>query len=59
MQKAPALERMSIRVSGETHAKLKEIAKRQGRTLQSILLEAVTQYIEFEEKRIGIVPGGV
>ncbi len=59
MQTTQKFSRMSIRVPSETHAKLKEIAKRQGRTLQSILLEAVTQYIEFEEKRLGIVPGGV
>lgn len=50
---------MSIRVSGETHAKLKEIITREGRTLQSILHEAVTQYIEIEERRLGITPVGI
>jgi predicted DNA-binding protein len=55
MKNIQKFARLSFKVSLETHAKLKALSVSQGCSMQTLMHEAIMQYIEREEKRLGII----
>lgn len=54
MKNTQKFVRLSLKVSLETHAKFKALSISQGCSMQALMHEAIMQYIEREEKRLGI-----
>lgn len=48
---------MTLRLSPDTHKRLKAICDYKGCTLQELARTAITEYLATEEERLGIAPG--